>query len=59
MSKITSLSQLDPNGYYTYADYLSWKFAEMVELIRGRVVRMSPAPSRGLPSERGRLRWAP
>ena len=25
MSQIESLSQLDLNGTYTYADYLSWK----------------------------------
>jgi Uma2 family endonuclease len=42
---ITSLSQLDPNGSYTYADYLTWKFEEYVELIKGRVFQMA-APSR-------------
>ncbi|MCW5909700.1 MAG: Uma2 family endonuclease [Cyclobacteriaceae bacterium] len=30
---------------YTYADYLKWDFPEMVELIRGKVFKMSPAPS--------------
>ncbi len=30
---------------YTYADYLTWQFDEMVELIRGRIFRMSPAPT--------------
>ncbi len=42
---ITSLSQLDPNASYTYADYLLWKFEERVELLRGRIALMS-APSR-------------
>jgi Uma2 family endonuclease len=42
---ITSLSQLDPNGLYTYADYLSWQFQERVELIRGHLFPMSPAPN--------------
>ena len=42
---ITSLSQLDPNGSYTYADYLTWKFDEYVELIRGKIFKMA-APSR-------------
>jgi Uma2 family endonuclease len=42
---ITSLSQLDLNGSYTYADYLLWKFEERLELIKGRIFRMS-APSR-------------
>jgi Uma2 family endonuclease len=42
---ITSLSQLDPQGLYTYSDYLSWQFQERVELIRGRLFPMSPAPN--------------
>lgn len=41
---ITSLSQLDPNGTYTYADYLKWRFDESVELIKGRLYDISPAP---------------
>lgn len=43
---ITDLSQLDPKGTYTYADYLKWQFDEAVELIRGKIYRMSPAPKR-------------
>lgn len=42
---ITDLSQLDPNGIYTYADYLTWKFEQTVELIKGRIAAMA-APSR-------------
>jgi Uma2 family endonuclease len=41
---ITRFSDLDPEGSYTYADYLLWRFQERVELIRGRLCRMSPAP---------------
>jgi len=44
-SMITSLSQLDPNRTYTYADYLLWKFEERVELLRGKIREMA-APSR-------------
>jgi Uma2 family endonuclease len=29
---------------FTYADYLKFDFEEMVEIIRGRIFRMSPAP---------------
>jgi len=29
---------------YSYADYLSWTMDEMVEIIKGRVFKMSPAP---------------
>jgi len=47
MSKIiTNIDQLDLNGSYTYADYLLWKFSERVELIKGKIFKMSPAPSR-------------
>ena len=42
---ITSLSQLDPDGTYTYADYLSWQFTELVELIRGKITRRMSAPT--------------
>lgn len=42
---ITSLDQLDPNGTYTYADYLLWRLEERIELIRGKIFKMSPAPS--------------
>ena len=43
---ITDIDQLDLNKRYTYADYLTWQFKERVELIMGRIFRMSPAPSR-------------
>ena len=33
-----------PYGEYTYADYLQFDFDEMVEIIRGRIFKMSPAP---------------
>lgn len=33
---ITSLADLDPNGSYAYADYRSWQFEELVELLRGK-----------------------
>lgn len=46
MKSITDISQLDPDGVYTYADYLRWQFDDMVELLRGKVFRMSPAPNR-------------
>ncbi len=46
MNRIESLDQLDlTNGLYTYADYLTWKFEETVEIIKGRIFPMA-APSR-------------
>lgn len=43
---ITNINQLDLNGTYSYADYLLWQFSERVELIKGKIFTMSPAPSR-------------
>lgn len=43
---ITDINQLDLSKTYTYADYLQWKLDEYVELFRGKVMRMSPAPLR-------------
>lgn len=42
---ITDLSQLDLDGTYSYADYLTWQFNERVELIKGKISLMSPAPN--------------
>lgn len=35
----------DMAGTYTAADYLQWKMEEFAELIRGKIIKMSPAPS--------------
>jgi Uma2 family endonuclease len=45
--EVTSLDQLDLNKVYSYADYLTWKFPERVELFRGKIYAMSPAPASG------------
>lgn len=45
MSALT-FNDLDPNGIYTYADYLKWTFDERIELIKGKIFNMSPAPAR-------------
>ena len=43
----TNINQLDPiNGLYTYAEYLLWKFEERVELLKGKLFKMSaPSPA--------------
>lgn len=43
--EITSLDQLDSNKIYSYADYLTWKLKERVELLHGKIYAMSPAPA--------------
>ncbi|MDO5105602.1 Uma2 family endonuclease [Capnocytophaga sp.] len=43
--EITSINQIDVNKTYHYADYLLWKFKERVELLRGKIFQMSPAPA--------------
>jgi|SRR6185312_14472328 len=40
------LSDLDFSKTYTYADYFKWQFDERVELIKGKIFKMSLAPSR-------------
>lgn len=42
---ITNLSQLDLTKEYSYADYFMWKIKERVELFKGKIAEMSPAPS--------------
>lgn len=39
-------SDLDLSKTYTYADYFNWQFDERLELIKGKIFTMSPAPSR-------------
>ncbi len=45
IAPVTSLDQLDPNQQYTYADYLTWRFSERVELLWGYIRQMA-APNR-------------
>ena len=44
-NKFQLVEEPDPSLRYTYADYLKWKFEEQVELIRGQIFKMSPAPT--------------
>ncbi len=46
MNIITNFSDLDRSKSYTYADYMLWQFQERVELIKGFIRKMSPAPNR-------------
>ena len=38
------LADLDMEGTYSYADYFAWDFLERVELIKGKIFKMNPAP---------------
>lgn len=42
---VYNFSDLNLSRTYTYADYLLWQFQERVELIKGYIMKMSPAPS--------------
>jgi Uma2 family endonuclease len=42
---ITQLSDLDLTAEYSYADYLTWQLTETVELIKGKIQLMCPAPN--------------
>lgn len=54
---ITSIEQLDLTKAYTFKDYLSWKFQERVELLRGYIAKMSPAPTSTHQEIAGTLHW--
>ncbi len=41
MAVIKHLSQLDPTGVYSYADYLSWKIEQALEIIKGKIFKMA------------------
>ncbi len=43
--QVDDISFLDPSGTYSYSDYLKWSFEERVELIKGKLFKMSPAPN--------------
>ena len=43
---IIRFEDLDPLGTYTFADYLTWKFEEKVEIIKGKLFKMA------MPSEK-------
>ncbi|PKQ69813.1 Uma2 family endonuclease [Raineya orbicola] len=45
MARVTDFNTLDLNQTYSYADYLLWQFEERLELIKGKIFKMSPAPS--------------
>ena len=45
MTTVTKLSQLDLKADYSYADYLTWTFDDALELIKGKIQLMSPAPN--------------
>ena len=42
---ITDINELDLDKTYSYADYLTWQFQDKLELIKGKIFKMSPAPS--------------
>jgi Uma2 family endonuclease len=43
---VRQFNEIDASLTYSYANYLNWLFPERVELINGKVFKMSPAPSR-------------
>lgn len=44
--KVLSFEDIDASLTYSYAHYLNWLFDDRVELIKGQIFKMSPAPSR-------------
>lgn len=52
---ITDINQLDLTKSYTYADYVTWQFDEMVEIIKGKIFKMSSSNSTSHQRVRGNL----
>ncbi len=46
MATVTHFSQLDPNGVYSYADYLTWKFEQTLEIIKGKIFKLAAPGSK-------------
>ena len=46
MQPVLNFSDLDLTKQYSYSDYMLWQFQERVELIKGYILKMSPAPNR-------------
>ncbi len=42
---IDNINLLDLTKKYSYADYLQWTFQDRLELFKGKIFKMSPAPS--------------
>ena len=43
---VWEFNDIDASLTYSYANYLNWLFDDRVELIKGKIFKMSPAPSR-------------
>lgn len=43
--KVLAFDDIDASLTYSYAHYLNWVFDDRVELIKGQIFKMSPAPS--------------
>ena len=43
---IKTLNEVDFSATYSYADYMRFEFEERLEIIKGYIFKMSPAPSR-------------
>ncbi len=46
MSSFLTFETLDLTKQYSYADYLKFQFKERLEILKGYIYKMSPAPSR-------------
>lgn len=57
MPVVKNFSDLDLTKTYTYSDYLLWQFSERVELIKGFILKMSPAPNRNHQTISQNLNW--
>jgi Uma2 family endonuclease len=43
--EVHRFEDIDLSGTYSYADYLNWEINERLELIKGKIFKMSPGPT--------------
>jgi Uma2 family endonuclease len=46
LTPVKTLNEVDFSATYSYADYMRFEFEERLEIIKGYIFEMSPAPSR-------------
>ncbi|WP_412465483.1 Uma2 family endonuclease [Pedobacter sp. KLB.chiD] len=52
---VKTLNEIDFSATYSYADYMRFEFEERLEIIKGYIFEMSPAPSRMQQKISGRI----
>lgn len=57
MTDVVKEPSMEYGATYTYADYLTWTVQDRFEILKGRLFKMSPAPSRYHQESSGELHY--